>query len=59
MIPLVAAAIALLGLAAAPVRAFPQPVAHLLLRRRLEIAIGGVALVAGVGLSMLLSAVLS
>jgi hypothetical protein len=59
LIALVAAALAVLAFAAAPRTAFPQPVAHFLVTRRLEIALAGIALVAGVGLSMLLSAVLS
>jgi hypothetical protein len=59
LVALLVAAIAVLGFAAAPLRAFPEPVAHVLVARRLEIALAGVAVVAGVALSMLLSAVLS
>ena len=59
LIALLAAAIGVLGFAAMPVGAFPRPVAHAIVTRRLEIALAGVALVAGIGLSMLLSAVLS
>ena len=59
LVALLVAAIAVLGVAAAPLRAFPEPVGHVLVKRRIEIALAGVALVAGVGISMLLTAVLS
>lgn len=59
LVALLATAIAVLGVAAAPLRAFPRPVAHVLAMRRIEIAFVGAALVVGVGFSMLLAAVLS
>lgn len=59
LVALLAAAIGVLGVAATPRRAFPHPVAHALVTRRIEIAFVGLAIVAGVGISMLLAAVLS
>jgi hypothetical protein len=59
LVALLTGAIAILGLAAAPRRAFPQPVARVVVPKRLEIAFVGLALVAGVGISMLLAAALS
>jgi hypothetical protein len=59
LILLVIAAGAILAVAATPVTVFPQSVADVVASRRLEITFAGLALVAGVGLSMLLAAVLS